>query len=356
MPKIIQWSCSIESIENFGADCGLFGTTRTRGSFIATSTQESSLTISANAMIVGVTYAFLLTTSSPDGRSASETVLVTPVSSGSTQVSITAPFTRFSAGSKLVISAAISADYPVTSVWSLYDSIGVPVPFVTLTSKMQSFSAADANNRILFPLSTGAGVLLDGTVYTFRFTSYPTGNPKLQTFTEIVLTSNSNPSGGYLSSTPSEGNALETKFLIASPGWTADVASFPLTYTFEYKQYAAASYLTLTTSSIRASTSSTLPSGVSSENSMVTLQAIATDIFTAFSTATTAVKVILRAGTNVTEILTSRLSSAFALNDVSLAFETVNNVSMNGELKCHIFKSNFFSLLDLTVASLDFSF
>ena len=304
--------------------------------FRATSTSESSLTISANAMIVGLTYAFLLTTSSPDGRSASETVLVTVVPTGSTQVSITAPFIKFSAGAKLVISAAISADYPVTSVWSLYDSIGTPVPFASLTSKLQTFSAADATSQIVFPLSIWAGVLLDGMVYTFRFTSYPSSNPKLQTFTEITLTSNSNPSGGYLSSTPSEGTALETKFLIASPGWTADVASFPLTYTFEYKQYVAASYLTLTTSSIRASTTSTLPSGLSSEDSMITLQATATDIFTAFSTARTAVKVTLSAGTNVTDILASRLSSAFALNDVSLAFETLNNVSMNGKLECYI--------------------
>ena len=283
-------------------------------------------------MILGVTYAFVLTTSSFDGRSASQTVLVTPVSTGSAQVSLTSPFTRFSAGSKLVVSATISANYPVTSVWSLHDSTGVLVPFASLTSQIRMFSASDAASRIVFPLSIGAEVLSPGTVYTFRFTSYPTGNSKLQSFSEIVMTSNSNPSGGYLSSTPTEGNALETQFLIASPGWTADAGSFPLSYKFAYRVSMAASYLTIATSSLRPFSTSTLPSGLSSENSLITLQATATDIFAAFSDAATTVKVTLSVATNVTDILSSRLSSAFALKDVSLAFETINNVSIKDEL------------------------
>lgn len=213
------------------------------------------------------------------------------------------------------------------------------VPFTALTSISKSFSAVDAENSITFPLSIDGGVFPAGVAYSFRLTAYPVGNAKLPTFTEIVLTANSLPTGGYVSAVPSAGDALVTQFTISSPGWTADVSSFPLSYSFAYRLSSATTYLTLAASSLRAFTTSTLPAGLASESSLITLQGTAVDIYLSYGTAKSTVSVTLSANTNVSHILSSGLSSAFSSGDVNLAFQTVNNVSHKSHLilRCYLY-------------------
>ena len=303
---------------NYGNACNVFGTS---------SVILSSITIQPNAMTLGVTYAFLVKVTSTDGRRDDQVVSVTPIASGSAQLSITSSFTKFNAGSKLVVNGYLSASYAVTSEWSVMDALGVPVPFTALTSTTKSFTAADAMAQITFPLSIDAGMFSGGAVYSFRLTAYPVGNSNLLTFTEIILTANSPPSGGYVSSIPSSGSALVTKFLVSSPGWTADASNFPLSYAFSYRLSAGSSYLALAASSLRAFTTSTLPSGLESALYMITLRGQATDIYFSSGTATHAVAVQLNANTNVSLALSAGLTSAFSSGDINLAFQTVNNVS-----------------------------
>ena len=77
-------------------------------------------------MTLGVTYAFLVKVTSTDGRRDDQIILVTPIASGSAQLSITSSFTKFNAGSKLVVNGYLSATYAVTSEWSVMDALGVP--------------------------------------------------------------------------------------------------------------------------------------------------------------------------------------------------------------------------------------
>ena len=60
---------------------------------------------------------------------------------------------------------------------------------------------------------------------------------------------------------------------------------------------------------------------------MLTLKTQITDIYLSFSTTTTTARVTLSAATNLSNILTASLTSAFATGDVNFAIQTVNNVS-----------------------------
>jgi hypothetical protein len=118
-----------------------------------------------------------------------------------------------------------------------------------------------------------------------------------------------------------------TKFLLSTAGWTADIASFPLSYSFSYRLSAASQYLSLAASSLRAYTVSTLPAGLSVLNGLITIQGEVTDVLMTSGTATTSVTAVANAAANTSHILTESLSSAFSTGDVNLAVQTVNNVS-----------------------------
>ena len=302
---------------NYGADCGL----------PISSSTASIATVPASEMTLKVTYAFTVLVSSSDGRSASQTVQVTPSFSGSAHVSITSVSTRFNPSSKLVLNSNLSATYAVTSTWSVSTAHGASFPFASLTAQTKSFAVGDVGH-VNFPLSVDGGTFSGGNVYTFRLTAYRARYTSNSAFTEIILTANAAPTGGYISSSPHSGSALMTQFLLSSPGWTADAASFPLSYTFSYTLSPASPYLTVAAMSLRTFTTTTLPAGLSSQGSNVTVQAKATDIYLSLSTATTSVRVTLSATIDISAILTSSLKSASDNGDINLTIQTVNNVSL----------------------------
>ena len=313
-----QWSCSVASEINYGADCGVFGSANTTSSVIR---------ILPNALTPTISYAFLVIVTSLDGRSDSKTVLVTAASAGTPVPTIATTFTTFNPKSKLVVNGHISSATAVTAEWSVFTPLGVPVPFIAQTHALRQFPATDALSNILFPISLDGDTLFGGRAYVFRLTSYTTSDPGTKSYTEIVLTANSAPTGGYVSSVPLEGDALVTNFLISSPGWTTAVANFPLSFAFSFTLSARSPYLTLAASSLRAFTTSMLPAGLSTEDSMVTLHVEAVDIFSSYGEANTTARVSVITSTNISNILTSQLQSAFSSGNVNLAFQTVNNVS-----------------------------
>ena len=316
----MQWSCLVTSTLHYGSVCGVFD---------SSSVSTSVLSIPANSMSLDVTYEFNLVVSSADGRTASQTVVVTPAFSGSARLSITSTFTRFSPSNKLVLNAQLSADYAVNSTWTVSTELGVIVPIESLTSQSKVFSFYDASNTITYPLSVGSGVFYGGKTYTFRLSVSSAVNARVIAYAEIVLTANAPPTSGYLISSPTSGNALITEFLLSSPGWTADAACFPMSYGFSYRLSKTTTNLTVSAASLRAFTTTTLPAGLSTLNHNLILQAQVTDIFNSFSTATTTVRVTLGSSTDVLNVLTSNLRTAFAIGDVNLAIVTVNNVSQS---------------------------
>ena len=108
------WSCTIGSINSYGKDCG----------FALSST--AVVTLSANVLTVGFIYNFLVTVTplSADGRVASAAVAVTPVISGSAQVSIISAFTNFNPASTLAVYGNILADFAVNASWTVIGESG----------------------------------------------------------------------------------------------------------------------------------------------------------------------------------------------------------------------------------------
>jgi hypothetical protein len=224
-----------------------------------------------------------------------------------------------------VVTAVLTSAYPVTSSWSVFNSMGVAVPFAALTPVSRNFSTANTISQVTYALGIQSGVFASGKSFTFRITAHPSDSPAALSFSEVVLIANSPPSAGYIYCTPSLGVALQTSFLILSPGWTTDSSSIPLSYSFSYRLSPAAVSLVITTRSLRAFVSSSLPAGLPSLNSSLTLQIEVVDIFYTSGTATTEV-VVTEGSPDVPDYLRKGLQTAFLAGNVDLAFQSINNV------------------------------
>ena len=282
-------------------------------------------------------YAFTVLVSSRDGRSAHQTVLVTPTVSGSAQVTIINSFKRFNPSTKLVLNGYLSASYSVNTTWSVFTALGQPVSIVSLTAQSKSFPVQDALSQIKFPLSVNGGILMGGEAYTFRLTVFQRNHPETATFAEISLIANVAPTSGHIVSSPTNGSALVTQFTVLSPGWTTDAASFPLSYAFSYRIFGKSPDLTIAVSSVRPYIITMLPAGE------IILQTQVTDIYLTFAVAMTTVGVTSAPALNiVADILNASLATGFATGNINLAIQTVNNVSI-----LHISRSTLSAIIAL---------
>ena len=321
-----QWSCTIASMDNFSSECGLFNTM---------STSTSRLIVPPNALSLSVTYAFHVAVTPPslsssgERRMDSKIVRVTPLPGKGAIVRITANTTRFNPKAKLVINGLVSASFAVTSSWHVYDSMGVLGPLNALTPITRSFNAVDVFSSVTYPLSVAAGVFKGGKQYTFRLLASTAEDTSAESaFSEITLTANSPPTGGYVVTEPPSGDALSTPFLLSTPGWATDVTCYPLSYSFTYRLSKRSLYLSLASSSLRSFTIAPLPAGLSSLNGHITVQAEAMDIFESSDVAVSTVQV-LEGSANVSEYLSSSLLAAFLSGDKNKVFQAVNNVSQS---------------------------
>ena len=300
-----------------GSECGFFGSL---DSF------SGILVLPSNAMLPGISYYLTVAVSSPDGRIARKTVTVNPTFAGSVQVSIANPIKKFNIGAKLVLLGLLTAAKGAVSTWSVEDSLGTAVPYTALTTPQKTFLAPDTASELAYPLSFRKGAFVGGGTYVFKLTAYPADNRTLVSFSEITLTANTLPTGGYVTSSPASGTAVVTQFMISTPGWTSDSGNLPLSYSFSYRLTESSPYLTLAASSIRPYTTSPLPAGLSQVNDSVTVRAQAIDIHESSATAVTTVAVKFNKSVNLTQIATTTLTRAFLTGDINLVYQTVNNV------------------------------
>jgi hypothetical protein len=155
-----------------------------------------------------------------------------------------------------------------------------------------------------------------------------------------MLTANSVPTGGIVSSYPTAGAALVTSFVISTSGWATAAENFPLNFAFAYQDSFTLSFLTITALSLRAFVAATLPAGLVSQSYLITLQGQAIDIFSSSSSATSSVTVKRSANLNITNLLTVNLASGFSTGNVNLVFQTINNVS-------HSFSSSSYRIFNI---------
>lgn len=303
------------SISKFGESCGTFDNTNLLA---------SSLTIPRFSMSLSTKYAFTVAVSAPDGRSDSQRVLVSPAFNGSVLLSISTRFVKFNPAGKLIVIGNIEAPSAVTSFWSVRSALGAPITYKSLTPQTKQFPLSGA---VTFPLSVAGGTFIGGASYLFRLTAYPMGSPKFATYSEIQLTANSPPKGGYLYATPTTGTALLTDFFISSPGWTADVENLPLRYAFSFRVSASSEYLTLAAPNQRDYTETTLPAGLPALEYKVTLRGRAIDMLNSSSSTTSTVAVTPSQTSDTSRILSTKLNRAFLTGDVNLAYQAINSAA-----------------------------
>ena len=286
------------------------------------STNTAIFTVFKGTMLLNTTYAFTVVVLSKDQRSDSRTVFVSP-SNSTAHLSITSSFTRFNPSAKLVLDAIISADYAVNFTWSVLTVLGVPLDVPSLTNKSISFPGLHELVAISFPFSVTGGTFSPGKAYTLQLSISPTEDVANTIFSQITLTAYSAPTSGHMISSPTTGSALVTQFLLSSPGWTTDVASFPLSYAFAYRMFGTSTNLTIAVFSMRSYTTTTLPAGE------IILQTQVTDIYLTLAVAMTTVVVTSAPALSiVSHILNASLATAFAAGNINLAIQTVNNVSL----------------------------
>jgi REJ domain len=284
--------------------------------------------IPGNAMKLQNTYAFVVIVSSVDGRSDSKTILITAEYTGDIKLIVKASLTRFNPASKLIISGRVLAPFPVTSIWSVLNPLGVALPLPALTSPQTNLSFSGSSNYVAFPVAFIGRTFTAGSTYSFRLTAYPVGNTRKETYTEITLKANTPPTSGYLVVTPRIGTALVTQFLVTAPGWTAEAENFPLRYSFYYTVSTTLSkYLTLSSSSLKAFTTTKLPAGLSSLQNVIMLRSTVTDNLLSSSTATGNVTVTVDPSVDLSNALNTSLTEALAVGNIDLIYQTVNNVS-----------------------------
>ena len=253
---LFQWSCSVTSLTSFGSPCAFAGMTQRYN--------DSVFSLPANQMVFNTRYNFLVVVTSVDGRTASQTVAVTAIADGAPFLEISATLTKFNQDNILVIPATVRAAEGTVAYWqAFYEGTAVALR-AAYTPIARNFTSTQAVSSVSFPLAVSSHAFVAGRSYTFRLSAHSLISPSNAAFIEIVLHVNAVPVGGSTTVTPVAGIALSTRFAMVTTGWTDDVTSYPLSYSFAY-QLAVSNYvpaLFLTLSSPLPYAASLLPAGL----------------------------------------------------------------------------------------------
>lgn len=258
------WSCTVLSPSPSQSRVGDTSSPCNFTSALAISSSSSVFRLPSNSMMLNSKYSFDVTVTSQDGRSASQVVLVTAIAPGSPVLTLSYSRNRFNSDQPLVLSALLSSNYSTRATWTAL-SFSSPVPLtLAYTDTSRVFSAQELKSPINYPLAIGAFAFIGGRSYTFRLSASPVNYPTLVAVTEVTLTANSPPTGGYLVVTPQKGFALSTLFDMATAGWSDDISSLPLSYNFAYELAVSTLIppLFLTVTTLLPHTQSALPPGL----------------------------------------------------------------------------------------------
>jgi REJ domain len=127
--------------------------------------------------------------------------------------------------------------------------------------------------------------------------------------------------------TPNNGYALTTIFLMATTGWTADASSLPLAYNFAYQLSSSKGALVLNVQGPKPYYSSPLPPGLPALKNIVTVFAIAIDIYGGTANSSAPVTTIASPTADPSVYLKSLLSTSLLSGNLNQAFSTINLVS-----------------------------
>ena len=177
------------------------------------------ITIPAYNLLLTKSYMFICHVYSIDGRQTSKIITVSTSPSGSVTLTIaSAPLYALETESFAIIGNIHNYEYDLNAQWSVsLAGAGGSYPVSSTTKLERQFTATDVKLGILYPISFAANTLPGGRTYLFRLTAYPTGSQlqDKQSYTEISIKIIKPPQNGVVSSYPSTGYALQTRFQFA---------------------------------------------------------------------------------------------------------------------------------------------
>ena len=346
------WTCTLTNAANFGEPCA--------SSVLENTTVSSSLLVvnGPSLPVAPVEHTFQVLVSSStvgDDRTASTQVSVLRQSNSSQTVAVinSAP-TRVNAGDALTLSGLLQAPYDVEAEWVVFVD-GEEVETDTLTPILSAFGSNIVEGVVQFPLSIPGGVLVPGSIVTFRLvaaqaeaatdddsavansTALTSGRRTLQqqvdsssrtaAYSEITIVINSPPSGGSFSVSPPSGEGLVTPFRFLAVGWTDDAQDLPLSYRFAYQLKSSEPELEVGALSVSNTLVTDLPAGFGSFDFDVTVIAEIFDLALASTTSSSVVTVATPVNIDAQAYLDAKLNEALASGNIDVAVSGVNNLA-----------------------------
>jgi hypothetical protein len=314
-----KWSCTLLSAARLGEVCDnsvLVGSVRT----------ASTLTFNSTLLDPTLLYGMQVTVAAADGRSASAVVSVKN-SGGSTSTLITSTVMKVNYNSKLTLTGMVQGTYALDCLWSATQD-ALPMVFKASTPLTSAFSRNDVVNGFAYPLSVPANTLSPGSTLTFRLTAHYAGNATLySSFSEMIVVVNAAPSGGYIASDPTTGDALSTVFLVTSADWADDPSDFPLSFEYAYRTMSTQPALTVQSRTTSNTVSTTLPAGLASQGYAITLVCVVYDAFLASTASTAAVTVQTSAAVDVSAYVSSQIAASLSTGNSDLMSQAIANAA-----------------------------
>jgi hypothetical protein len=327
-----SWSCAVYS-PNFGSSCGVDMSSRT----------SSVITIAAQAL-AAQTYNFSVIVSNGISSSTAN-VLLTMLSQNLPTVSMAPVQSKYNPAAKIVLTGSIGANAGVGLVRAWWTSNRLTETQLNAVSLSPS-TTVSTSTSFQFQLSIAANALVAGLTYNFQlntaFNKSWTASSTSYASATAVITMNTAPTGGLLTSSPSTGTALATIFSLLTSSWNDDPDDYPLYYTIGFYSISATQMTVLKPSGPSASTSTVMGQGLSSLNYVITCVAVATDSFGATANVTNTVTVSPpQSSAEVNSLTTSGISSALSSQNydgaaqiISVSSASIRNTNCNVPTPC----------------------
>ena len=364
-----QWSCEMTFLTGI-ADVTTTSWSKCPFALNTSTTLPSLLAVPSNTLSAGSTYVFYVTAISADGSRRSDpaaaSVHATAVTVSEQQTSCliktTSNGVRSNTDQQLVLpgevffgdssSSSSSHQGLVKAVWSVIDggvsenwssSALTRATLTPLEKTMMPTQLSATTRQQSFPLALSpwafGKTVAQGKIFTFRLTAQPLlttspSSPSSSVFTEVVVSVNCPPTGGFMMVSPDRGGlALSTLFTLASVGWTDDVDDMPLRYSFQYQLSPLLPLLDIAGPSTTATISSMLPAGLNTNNgsSLAALMVVGrvADAFNAMVNASVEVMVEepTAIGPTTNTFLVTGLQAGLAASNADQILSTVNLVA-----------------------------
>jgi hypothetical protein len=312
------WSCSYLTFDKYQDSCDdIFG---------SASLIESTLTVEAEVLESTDTYSIsVLVYAESVSRSSTASVTITPTGSGAPVVTMRSTLTQFNANQQFSVSASVLSEESVKATWVALVA-GSETSFESNSPLSFSFSNRQASVDVTFPVVVLPFSFAAGSFVSFRL--YAEKANGVGTFSQITLYANAAPTAGSLRVNPSAGIEYETSFEFSAVGWEDNVDDYPLRYSFYYSVTIDSPALTLQLRSLDPATSSVLPQGQEDNDFALTIESVVADVQGA-SVLTYGEIVVTEAESEVdlSSYLQEQFESAVASEDLTVAFQAMNNVA-----------------------------